>query len=820
MVLLSQSSSRAESSNITFSEEMRMKKNFNLYMNLVFSLMVLLISPISLASDGYERGGPFISHLQESDLYLSQIQPILDRRCTVCHSCFEAPCQMKLTSSDMLLRGATAHLTNGGLMSAVPRTDLMLTREQQRAGGFFSVTEGGPNSILVKLLLAGNNKSDLPKEQFVDLEDRQCVATPKKLDSLDSKTLKSLGMPYYMAALDSNEIRTLLDWASNGAQTPSEKTLDRLAQPRSPQVIQDWENFFNGIQLDSETRWKSQWTSRYLYEHLFTAHFYFDQSPGEFYEIVRSKTAAPHKIEEIATERVFDMPRELENNFYYRLRKVQSTIIHKQHFVYHIQNHSMDELKKLFWYTKWNATSISHPFSFKDRNPFVAFVPIPAHARYRWMLKNAKMLLDMDMRSENCHGNGAAGPLRDNFLFVFVKPESDVSVRYPDFFKHANPYLEMANTGSGNVTMNFRFKKNQEAYSQVKHNHQRGLLPNGFTFEDVWDGEAGQQMPFFTIMRHETTVTVHEGPWGPRPRVTLLFDYVSFERLYYNCVGLTTLFDKITDKLGTVLYLRDVGREAEEQLLSLIPNELRDKVRAEWVQGEGAKKENMYDVSKFSLPFNRELLKIADYKIDAQNPYGSMMDYLLLKSGRFSRKVIGTNYYPTAIETAELSLLRETGNQMGREVVRGEGNRATHFPNISYLIVRNADGSVSYYTIIVNRFYEYVNHLPIPLPKGPNPGRVPKKDTMNVFPDIVANYPGKIYRISEGQIEKFVQDMKDVKNPADYKEFDQQYGLQKLSSDFWKTIDQIQTHFIRSDIIHNGSLDLNDYGTHDLVGSP
>jgi len=33
-----------------------------------------------------------------ADDYLARIQPILDRRCLACHSCYNAPCQLQLGS--------------------------------------------------------------------------------------------------------------------------------------------------------------------------------------------------------------------------------------------------------------------------------------------------------------------------------------------------------------------------------------------------------------------------------------------------------------------------------------------------------------------------------------------------------------------------------------------------------------------------------------------------------------------------------------------------------------------------------------------------
>jgi hypothetical protein len=32
--------------------------------------------------------------------YLTEVKPILDKRCVVCHSCYNAACQLKLSSFD------------------------------------------------------------------------------------------------------------------------------------------------------------------------------------------------------------------------------------------------------------------------------------------------------------------------------------------------------------------------------------------------------------------------------------------------------------------------------------------------------------------------------------------------------------------------------------------------------------------------------------------------------------------------------------------------------------------------------------------------
>ena len=39
--------------------------------------------------------------------FINDIKPILDKRCVSCHSCYNSPCQLKLSSFEGLQRGAS-----------------------------------------------------------------------------------------------------------------------------------------------------------------------------------------------------------------------------------------------------------------------------------------------------------------------------------------------------------------------------------------------------------------------------------------------------------------------------------------------------------------------------------------------------------------------------------------------------------------------------------------------------------------------------------------------------------------------------------------
>ncbi|MFC6671745.1 hypothetical protein [Marinobacterium aestuariivivens] len=49
---------------------------------------------------------PALAALGATPDYLRDIGPILERRCVVCHGCYDAPCQLKLGAWEGVERGA------------------------------------------------------------------------------------------------------------------------------------------------------------------------------------------------------------------------------------------------------------------------------------------------------------------------------------------------------------------------------------------------------------------------------------------------------------------------------------------------------------------------------------------------------------------------------------------------------------------------------------------------------------------------------------------------------------------------------------------
>ena len=75
--------------------------------------------------------------------YWSAVKPIVDNRCVVCHACYDAPCQLKMSSIEGIERGASeAKVYNQGRLRSAPMTRLFEDAQstaEWREKGFFPV---------------------------------------------------------------------------------------------------------------------------------------------------------------------------------------------------------------------------------------------------------------------------------------------------------------------------------------------------------------------------------------------------------------------------------------------------------------------------------------------------------------------------------------------------------------------------------------------------------------------------------------------------------------------------------------------------------
>ena len=244
--------------------------------------------------------------------YLAEVKPLLDKRCTVCHSCYNSPCQLKLDSFEGADRGATKRaIYNASRLSSMDPTRLFTDAQstgEWRKKEFFSVTDstvsGGLNdSIMIQLLSHKMNNPKSTGEYRPEADDLTCSENREELGGYLEKH-PNRGMPFGFPPLKQEEFETVAGWLVQGAKGPSAARQLELVTPKSSdaRAIEQWEAFLN--QGDP----KHAVTARYLYEHLFLAHLKFGTPTNEFYELVRSKTPPGRPIDLIPSVRPYDDP--------------------------------------------------------------------------------------------------------------------------------------------------------------------------------------------------------------------------------------------------------------------------------------------------------------------------------------------------------------------------------------------------------------------------------------------------------------------------------------------------------------------------------
>ncbi len=285
--------------------------------------------------------------------YRDNIQPILNRRCVVCHACYDAQCQLKLTAFEGIDRGATGKTIYDALrLVEAPTSRLFVdarTPSKWRAREFHPVlNERDPApeadrsaSVLFRVLDMKRRHplpdvAVLPKSFQFSLARKQQCARIEDFDRFE-KRYPPWGMPFGLPGISDAEHATLVHWLEQGAPYEGPPPLPSDVA----QTVLDWELFLNGDSL------KERLTSRYLYEHLFVAHLHFDSDPAHHYfRLVRSDTPPGQPINEIASRRPYDDPG--VDRVYYRFAPERETLVAKTHMPYALGPERMALWRELF----------------------------------------------------------------------------------------------------------------------------------------------------------------------------------------------------------------------------------------------------------------------------------------------------------------------------------------------------------------------------------------------------------------------------------------------------------------------------------------
>ena len=751
----------------------------------VLAVAALALSPLAMA---------------EPLSYQRDIQPIFTAKCVACHACYDSPCQLNLGSGEGVERGAhKTPLYNGTRTQAQDTTRLFLDAQGEaawRRKGFHSVLEGSSAqaALMTRMLELGRSQPLVPNARLPDALDigiyreNQCPL-PDEFAAY-AKANPHGGMPFAVTGLSEDEHATLQRWLAQGAPLDS-RTLEPSATERAQ--IADWEGFLNGDSL------REQLVGRWLYEHLFLAHLYFEGGePGHFYTLVRSRTPSGQPIDPIATRRPNDDP---GTDVYYRLRPVTDVIVHKTHLTYPLGAARLARVKALFFAEDWDLEQLPGYGVGRRANPFETFQAIPARARYQFMLDNAEYFVRTFIRGPVCRGQIATDVIRDQFWVFFQDPQHDQYIADADYRRQATPLLAMPgqldNLGDlWGVWRAYRDKRNQ--YEELRRDRYSDLATD---WSQIW---RGNDNALLTVFRHHDSASVRKGLIGAVPQTLWWMDYPLLERTYYQLVVNFDVFGNVSHQAQTRLYFDLIRNGAELNFLRLLPADSRQALLDSWYEGGGQLKLWLtYTGVDTRTPSGLGLSEDAALPAFASGLFERFGSVNAVPEDSLNRCVAGAcarAEAPPALRDAEQALSRLAARPAAELAVIHQ------LPDVSLLRVSLPDGSRVLYTLLRNRAHSNVAFM-----LGESLRYQPEKDSLTIYPGLLGSYPNFLFSLPVQDVPAFVAALEQVDNDQALEDIAARWGIRRSHPAFWDYFHDLSAYLREHESREAGVLDMNRY---------
>jgi hypothetical protein len=725
-----------------------------------------------------------------SKVYPAPVQEVLEKRCMVCHGCYDAPCQLKMDAWAGLARGAhKKKVYDGTRLIPAQLTRLYedsLDLKGWRGKGFYPVLgEGDPRQGLLYRMLALKEEYPLPAEgrlpddfDFRLDRDQSCPSSGEFTDYLEKRPYQ--GMPYGFPGLDPERLHTLTEWLKQGAPGVAATPLSWAER----QAVDRWEAFLNGRSM------KEQLVSRYIFEHLFIASLYFDEQPGtrHWYTLVRSRTPPGERIELIATRRPYDPPGDGE--FYYRLQRRHLTPLAKRHMPYRLNPARMRRWRELFLEPDYSVTSLPGYEGKDGANPFVIFEQLPVNSRYRFMLDEAHFTIMAYIKGPVCRGQVALNVIDDHFWVAFAQPNAldpEQSARF--LARHAHEMRLPQPKGSLVVTLLQwrRYAKSQRRFLEAQAKAISRVIEQnavGLDLDLIWDGDGGRNdNAALTIFRHIDSATVVKGFVGQNPKTMWIIDYSLLERIHYLLVAGFDVYGAVGHQLESRLYMDFLRMEGEQAFLLFLPEASRTDVRDYWYRGARDHVRN-YLMS----PKNARYERPTAISYRSGDPRSELMD--MLKS-----------HIPDASSAryrVELPLLQS--------LMAGSNAGFRFLPEVAFLQIIDAKGERRYYSLLHNQAFSNNAQL-----FQEEDRRLPAEDTLTVTRGFVGSYPNMYFQIVEHELPDFVASLRALADESDYITLVERYGVRRTAPWFWKLSDDMHREYAERFPAEAGLFDFNRY---------
>ena len=728
--------------------------------------------------------------------YRHDVKPILDRRCVVCHGCYDAPCQLKLGSWEGIARGATqAKVYDAARLKEAPTTRLFVdaqTPSQWRQRGFEPVLnerDATPaNQLAASVLyrsLALKQRHPLPQgpvlgnEFDFSLDRDQTCPSLAGYDAYEAK--KPLGgMPYGLPGLSTAQMSVITKWLGAGAPDDPPAALPAGIARQ----VAGWEAFLNGPSL------KAQLAGRYLYEHLFLGYLSFDGDAGRLgFRLVRSATAPGEPVRPLATRRPYDDPGVAR--VYYRLVPDRETVLAKTHMPYVLSPQRLARLKGWFLDTAYAVDALPSYALERASNPFITFAAIPTGVRYRFLLDEAEFFVMNFIKGPVCRGQTALDVIEDRFWVFFVDPDASEEenvaqalARQADIFR-----LPAAEGSNARLLAWRKLAAMEDRVLAFKNDHLNRTLGKRLPIDLslVWDGDGRNPNAALTVFRHFDSASVVKGLVGEPPKTAWVIGYPLFERIYYLLVTGYDVYGNLAHQLQSRLYMDFMRMEGEANFLTLLPKALRAPTRDYWYRGASEEVRSHIQGSKGRVEAETAI------RFRTQDPLRELYGMLRDREARVLSPRFDLDSEPDPALRAALQRLT---------AVRG--------PALSWwpesVILRIDDGArpPRYFSVLRDTGHTNVSTL-----LRERTALAPQENALTVVPGFIGAYPNAIVHARPADLPALAGAIAGLASEADYRALADRFVVRRTDPAFWTASDALLDAYARWSPLEAG---LFDYG--------
>ncbi len=716
--------------------------------------------------------------------YWNEVRPLLDQRCVSCHACYDSPCQLNLTSYAGLTRGANPKVVYSSVRIVADEPTRLgfdaLTNAGWRKKGFHPVLnereqtpeanrDGGVmyRLLALKQTRPGPDSGPLTNSDIDFSLDRE--QTCARAENFDDYALRhpERGMPFGLPPLPRAEHQTLARWLEAGAPytPPAPLPAGVLTQ------VADWEAFLNGDSL------REQLVARYIFEHWYVGHFHFDEAPGRYFQLVRSRTPPGQPIDLVATRRPYDDPG--VPRVYYRLRYNEATQVEKTFMPLQLDAARMERVRQWFFAAAYPVDALPGYAPAQASNPFATFRALPVEARYRFMLDDAQFTMMGFMKGPVCRGQVALNVINDIFWVAFWAPDSSETRMATALLDTdiINLQLPAEHESTAGLLAWRQYAKLEKNYLRAKSRLAAELKSNELpVVGDLWDGDGSNPNAALTVFRHFDNASVIRGFGGSRPKTMLVIGYPLFERMHYLLLAGYDVYGNIGHQLATRLYMDFLRMEGELNFLTFLPLKDRQPVLDYWYRGRKGESDQYFTDAAAYFPSESGMrYRSADHLAELYEAVSQRMAPV---------RPPALDWQETRLSPAEIAQVRKLSQ------VRGIP--ASVMPEFSLLLLRRPGERLQIVSLVRNSAHSNVAHM-----FDEEERRLPKEDTLLALNGVIGAYPNALFAVDPEKLPDFVAAVAHLSDEADLVKLTDRFGVRRTDHRFWPLSDALHAEWRR-----------------------